>query len=245
MKEHERRSGSEEGRSRDVLPYLVFAAGMVVLIVSGIIGWFFLFEGKTFDPGQAVTAWMEDLARQGRDLLSRGPGGILSGEDRGREAGNHLEKGRVHYSRDRLKEALEEFGEAVRLDPNNPEAHYWTGRVHLKLMRYEDALYDFRTAARLKPDYREAHDHLGWLYERKKSYDEALFHLSRSIQLDQGNAWAYYHRAVVLYRRGEVREALGDARKACELKSREGCMLVEELKGKQAGVQSPPNEVKP
>jgi tetratricopeptide (TPR) repeat protein len=222
-----------QNNSRDYIPYVVLAIAVAVFIVSG----FFTvvhFKKSVFVPGKAVSEWFEDLERQGKDLLARFSGGDLSIQDPAGQAKRHLRKGYQLYTKNRTNEALDEFEEAVRSDPANPEAYYWRGRVLIRLKQYDKALEDFRRAIGVKSDYRDAHDNLAWLYERKNNYDQALFHLNKSIQIEPDNAWAYYHRARILYSKGEPGKALEDAKKACELKNQDGCRLYEEYKRKQA-----------
>jgi tetratricopeptide (TPR) repeat protein len=223
--------GSEKG-PRDTLAVGVFVVGLAALFVTGYFALSHLSKGIAFSPEKSISEWAGDLEQYGRDLLARVPGGLISGGDPVKEARRHLKRGYDLYMKNRLDKALEECAKAVELDPKNHQSYYWRGRVYTRLRRYNPALEDFRTAVRLKPDYREAHDNLGWLYERKQQYDEALSHLSRSIQLAPNNAWAYYHRALVLYEKGDMGRALEDARKACELKNPDGCRLYEEYKKK-------------
>lgn len=223
---------SEEGKSRDYPALASLAVIIAALIVSGVFSVIHLSKGGTVIPEKGVLGWVEELERYGRDLLSRIPGGIISGEDRVQEAKRHVRNGYQLFTKNRLGEALEEYGKATRLDPSNPESFYLRGRVFLKSMRYDEALEDFRTAARLKPDYKEAHDHLGWIYEKKAKDVEAISHYTKSIELDQKNGWAFYHRAIVRQRKGETEKALEDARKACELKFQDACRLYDEYKKK-------------
>lgn len=216
-----------EGNSRDNVALGVFLVAVAAFFVSGYFALAEFSRGISFNPEKAISEWVEDLDRYGRDLLSRVPGGIVSKGDPAQEAEKHLGQVYQLYNRNRLKEALEECEKAIRLDPRNPKAYYWRGRVYLRTGDDDPALEDFRAAIKLKPDFREAHDNLGWIYSRKNRLDEALSHLSRSIELNRENAWAHYHRALVFQRKGEMGKALEDAKKACELKNQDGCKLYE------------------
>jgi len=224
-------AGSEKG-PRDTLAIGVFVVGLAALFVVGYFALSHLSKGIAFSPEKGISEWVGDLEQYGRDLLARVPGGLISGGDPVKEARRHLKRGYDLYAKNKLDSALEECAKAVELDPKNHQSYFWRGRVYIRLRRYAPALEDFRTAVRLKPDYKEAHDNLGWLYEREQQWDQALSHLSRSIQLAPNHAWAYFHRALVLYSKGDMERALEDARKACELKNEDGCRLYEEYKKK-------------
>ena len=225
-------AGRTEGNSRDHVALGVF---LVALAAFFVCGYFALAEfrgGISLDPERAISEWSERLDQYGRELLSRVPGGIVSKADPAQEAEKHLGQVIHLFKLNRLNEALEECGKAIRMDPRNPNAYYWRGRIHIRTGELDPALEEFRAAVNLKPDFREAHDNLGWIYSRKNRLDEALSHLSRSIDLNRENAWAYYHRALVFQRKGEMEKALEDAKKACDLKNQDGCRLYEQYRKK-------------
>jgi len=229
------RNGSDDRRSDtfDYAPYVVLAVAIVILIFSGTLT-VLHFRSSLRTPGTVISEWFEDLEGEAKALLDRVSVGDFFTRDSRRKAKAHLRTGYQLYSKNRADEALEEFEEAVRADPQNPEAYYFRGRALIRLKRDDRALDDFQRAVGLKPDYREAHDNLAWLYERKRNYDQALFHLNKSIQMSRDNAWAYYHRALVQFAKGEPTKAMEDAAKACELKNQDGCRLYEEYKKRQA-----------
>ncbi len=225
-------SGSEKG-PRDTLAIGVFAAMVLALLVVGYLALTQPGMGiKDFDPERTFSEWAARLESQAQDLLSKVTGDFVEKGDPSKEAKRHIRRGYEHYTKNRLDQALSECGKAIALDPRNPQAYYWRGRIQIKAGEYHRAMGDFLTAVKLKPEYREAHDNLGWLYEREKRYEEALTHLNKSIELASDNAWAYYHRAVVHYRKGDLGRALEDAKTACELRSQDGCRLYEEYRKK-------------
>lgn len=228
-------AGRTQGDSRDNVALGVFLIAVAAFFVSG---WFALAEfrsGVRFDPEKTITEWSERLDQQVTELLSRFSGGtIVSKADPARQAEKHLRQAIHFFRQNRMKEALEEAGKAVRLDPRDPNAHYWRGRIHIRNKDLDAALEEFRAAVTLKPDFRDAHDNLGWIHFRKNRPDEALSHLSRSIDLNRENAWAYYLRALVFQQKGEMGKALEDAKRACALKNQDGCRFYEQYR-KQSG----------
>ncbi len=57
--------------------------------------------------------------------------------------------------------ALSDLGEAIRLDPDRPDAYIDRGRVHDTLRDYQSAVNDYRKATRLAPGNRSAQIALG------------------------------------------------------------------------------------
>ena len=66
-----------------------------------------------------------------------------------------LERGVAAYNSDDTDEAVDAFEEAVRLAPEEPEAHINLGLVYLRLQRTEDAMRELTTGASLAHSRRE------------------------------------------------------------------------------------------
>ena len=63
----------------------------------------------------------------------------------------------------------EQFTEALRLDPNDPDTHYNLGFIFIQLGRPEEAVPQLTEAVRLKPDFEEALQHLRLCEEKASS----------------------------------------------------------------------------
>ncbi len=149
-----------------------------------------------------------------------------------------VRKGYAFYSKERLDPALETFDEAIRLDPNNPQAHYWRGRTLLKMGKEEPAMEAFKAALTLHPDYWEALDNVGWLHLRRGEYGQGLAALNRSIEVNPDNAWAYYNRGFLHAKTGNSKMALKDAQTACRMGYRKACQMAEKY-GKSKETATP------
>ena len=61
-----------------------------------------------------------------------------------------------------------EFGEAVRLNPNNARTHFNYGVLLAKQGRLDEAQHEFEETLRLEPTYTKAHQYLAQLQAMKK-----------------------------------------------------------------------------
>jgi Flp pilus assembly protein TadD len=72
----------------------------------------------------------------------------------------HINLGMKLAEQRKLAEAVEQYQQALRLDPNIAEAHNNLGLVLFALGREEEGVREFSTAVRLKPDLAVARDNL-------------------------------------------------------------------------------------
>ena len=72
----------------------------------------------------------------------------------------HINLGMKLAQQRQLPEAVEQYEQALRLDPNSAEAHNNLGLVLFALGKEEQGVREFSTAIRLKPDLAVARDNL-------------------------------------------------------------------------------------
>lgn len=70
-----------------------------------------------------------------------------------RRANMHLHLGNALARKNLLREALEEYKEAIRLRPDYPDVHNRMGELHLKSGDFEVAKKEFETAIEMNPRY--------------------------------------------------------------------------------------------
>ena len=70
-------------------------------------------------------------------------------------AGPHLELGSLHFSRKEQSQAVMEFLEAVRLEPDSEMAHYRLGQAYRDLGQLDDARRELTRYAELTRTRRE------------------------------------------------------------------------------------------
>jgi tetratricopeptide (TPR) repeat protein len=99
--------------------------------------------------------------------------------------GLYLKKAREYVSQARVKEAIIEFGNAVKADPASAEGHYELGLALLKLGDHENASREFMRASNLKPDMMQPRYQLANLYLRDLDVRRAKEQLSEIQQHDQ------------------------------------------------------------
>ena len=106
-------------------------------------------------------------------------------------------------------EAIEQFADAIRLDPAFPDPHYSLGTLLANQQRLDEAIAHYTEALRLKPTYAEAHNNLGIALAMQGKSDEAIGRYTEALRLKPTYAEAHNNLALELVDRGNLDEAIG------------------------------------
>ncbi len=92
-------------------------------------------------------------------------------------------RGISYYSKSDYKNAIVDFNQALKLEPNHAEGYYTRGSVYSTQGNYTQAIVDYNQALKLKPDYAEAYYKKACAYSLKKEFKAAIENLRRAIDL--------------------------------------------------------------
>jgi tetratricopeptide (TPR) repeat protein len=121
-------------------------------------------------------------------------------------------------NRDKISEALAEFGTAITLNPAYPLTYNERGIVYGLNGQQEKAIADFTTAIRLSPRYDYAYNNRAHAYVKLERYDKAIEDFSKAIEINPHYAIAYYNRGWLLgAKMSEYESAIADLTKAIEI----------------------------
>ncbi len=126
------------------------------------------------------------------------------------------ETGRLRSSG--LDQGIAQAREALRLKPNDPEAHYRLGTLLYQKIDFDGSNTEFREAVRLKPDFPEAHYRLGVGLEGKGDVDGAIAEYREAVRLKPDFPEAHNSLSSALMRKGNVDGANAEEREASHLK---------------------------
>ena len=133
------------------------------------------------------------------------------------EAEQHYNAGAELKEEGRLEEAIAEFTEAIRLDPDFALAYSSRGYLYVETGRYDQAIEDLDEAIRLNPKDAIAHLNRGRVYSILGHYDEAIRDFDETIRLNPQDAKAYSNRGFNYERLGEYEKAIQDCSEAIRL----------------------------
>jgi Flp pilus assembly protein TadD len=122
-----------------------------------------------------------------------------------------------------LAEAATLLQTAVRLYPENPEAHNNLGVAYQRLGRLDDATREHREALRLFPTYAEAYNNLGIIAEQQGRLEEAISDYTSALRFqrrDKDRAEAHHNMGSALQKLGRDEEAVTEIREALRINPR-------------------------
>lgn len=126
--------------------------------------------------------------------------------------------------------AMEQFQQALDIDPTNPIAYFGRGIYNAKGGRYDEAIADFSQGLKLDPFYSVAFMLRGQVHGEKQDWDSAMSDLDRAIALQPNMAHAFYNRGQLWYRQENWVKAIFDLDQAVRFNPTES--LYVKLRGK-------------
>ena len=117
-----------------------------------------------------------------------------------------------NFKKEEYDQARNLIDEALTIDPDIPELHYWRGKIEsldLNQEKMKIAISEYTEALDKKPDYVDALIERGKLYLLEKDYEKARQDLEKALELDPSRKDVYQYL-------GELELALGNKEKALE-----------------------------
>jgi tetratricopeptide (TPR) repeat protein len=103
-------------------------------------------------------------------------------------------RGTAYSSKGDHDHAIQDFNEAIRLNPNNFRAYYDRGQAYNREDDFDLAIPDFSEAIRLNPNDMSGYYSRGSAYYNKGDYDRAIQDYSEAILLNPNFALTYEKR---------------------------------------------------
>jgi tetratricopeptide (TPR) repeat protein len=121
--------------------------------------------------------------------------------------------GSAHLAMFEYKDAVKEFAEAVKLDPQLTSLHSYYGLALMMIGEAERAKEEFIKELEINPNDFDANLQLGLLLKKDQNGDEALKYFRRALKVRPSEPNARFYVATLQVYQGQMTEALADLEK--------------------------------
>jgi TolB-like protein len=141
-------------------------------------------------------------------------------------AAGHTAVGYAHLHFDwNASRALQEFEEAIALNPAWVDAHHWHSHALCAAARFSESLGACRRIVELDPLNPLMHAHVAWHHYMAREFSEALAQSERVVRMEPGFHWGHFFAGWALERLGRGSEAVAQLKEAVRCSSDSPVML--------------------
>ena len=142
-------------------------------------------------------------------------------EKKAEAAEKKIRLGDKHLKKKEFNAATFEFGQALKVDNQNLNAHLGKGKAHIALGETDKAKEHFNEMAHNEELYTEVHKHifneLGMTLRRNGMFEEAVNNYEKALDIDTNDEALYFNMARAYKEWGKSPEALTNIQKAIKL----------------------------
>ena len=133
--------------------------------------------------------------------------------------------GMAYFKQRQYDNSIYNLTKALELIPREDDkrrfrALKWRGNAYVQKKEFDRAIKDYSDALPLDPkneNIKYIYDHRAWSWVDVKNYDLAMKDFNSAISIDPKFDAAYYGRAYVWYKKGDLQRAIIDAKEALRL----------------------------
>jgi Tfp pilus assembly protein PilF len=106
--------------------------------------------------------------------------GCATSDENVRKSKGYYQEGLARLGTDQ-QQAYVSFQKALKLNPQNKDAHYGLGHIYATQGKFKQAEEEFRDAIQIDADYSEAHAYLGQVLANQGDWKEAIASFRRAL----------------------------------------------------------------
>lgn len=142
--------------------------------------------------------------------------------------------GNKNYHDENYAQALQDYRQAIKLDPEFSEAYHNLGNIQYLMHDFKAALHNYNKAILHNPSSAEAYHSRGLLFMSLVKYDQAMIDIDKAIGINPGFAIARQLKGELLLLQGEADKACQEWKQAAAA----GNLKARESLAKYCGIQS-------
>ncbi|HTY76709.1 MAG TPA: tetratricopeptide repeat protein [Candidatus Bathyarchaeia archaeon] len=126
-------------------------------------------------------------------------------------------RGNAYQSKNEFQRAIQDYDEAIRIDPDSALAFNNRGSAFQHMGNYDRAIQDYDQAIRLDGTSAFAYNNRGRVYHLKEDYQQAIKDYGQAIEADPDYPLAFYNRGLARFDQGLYIAAVPDFVRAVQL----------------------------
>ena len=126
-------------------------------------------------------------------------------------------RGLTYHGKGQYDRAIQDYGQALKLRPNYPDALYQRGLAYRRSGQNDRAMQDYDQALRLKPDLVDALNSRCYLKAIIGQLQPALLDCNEALRLNPKNQFAFDSRAFAYLKLGMLDAAISDYSMALQI----------------------------
>jgi tetratricopeptide (TPR) repeat protein/S1-C subfamily serine protease len=126
-------------------------------------------------------------------------------------------RGDYHRNLKNYKQAIDDYTQAIKIDPKNPTYYRDRGVAYGKLKNYKQAIDDYTQAIKIDDKNAIYYVGRGLAYFQLKDYKQAINDYSQAIKIDDKNAIYYNARGLTYLELKDYKQAIDDLTQAIKL----------------------------
>ncbi len=134
-----------------------------------------------------------------------------------------IKNGKKLMEENQIEAAINEFSEAIKLEPGNTEAYLLRAGLYEKSDKVTDAVNDYIKVTQLDPKSAPTFFNVGRIYYSLKDYQNAIKYLSEATLLDAKNFQALQYKAATHIKLSQFNEALVSINAAIDINKTNLC----------------------
>src|SRR6266403_1007478 len=99
----------------------------------------------------------------------------------------YQQRGYADATNQQFQDAINDYGEAIKLTPQDVRVYEQRAAVEMKLQDYDKALADYSEVIKLKPNEARYLNYRAYIYEFKKDLKNSMAETERALKLDSNN----------------------------------------------------------
>ena len=99
----------------------------------------------------------------------------------------YQQRGFASAKNQQLQEAVQDYTEALKIEPNNVRIYEQRAAVEMKMYAYDKALADYAEASKLKPNEVRYYNYRAYIYETKEDNQNSMAETEKALKIDANN----------------------------------------------------------